>query len=119
MTTSKLEALRTKLQDAEARETLQIVLDSIGFWDILAERDALRADRDGLVEAMRKIVCKLPKYSFFIDPNGGVRRSLDRSGRWIEFDAVHELFEPVAIDAIATGKHRLQRDDVASQEQPQ
>jgi len=42
MTTSKIEALRTKLQDANARETVQAVLDSIWFWCILAERDRLR-----------------------------------------------------------------------------
>jgi len=52
MTISKLEALRSKLKDAEARETLKIMLDHIGFWDILAERDALRTERDRLQQAL-------------------------------------------------------------------
>ena len=28
-----------------------------------------------------------------------VRRVEDRTGRWIEFDDAHELFDPVAVDA--------------------
>jgi len=79
----------------------------------------MRVERDNLIEELRKIICKLPKYSFLSSPEGGVRRVSDRSGRWIEFDAVHELLDPVAIDAIAAGKHRLQRDDVTLQEQTQ
>ncbi|MNU08203.1 hypothetical protein D3C72_2541380 [compost metagenome] len=48
---------------------------------------------------MRKSLCALPRYSFWIGPRGGVRRIQDRTGNWIDFDAAHELFDPVNIDA--------------------
>lgn len=39
---------------------------------------------------------------------GGVSREQDRTGRWIDFQAAHELFDPVAVDAACAtkkGKH--------------
>lgn len=61
--------------------------------------DAL-ADRNAAFEAVRKRLCVLPRYSFWIGgPYGGVRRVQDRTGNWIDFDAAHELFDPVNIDA--------------------
>jgi len=42
MTTNSLETLRIQMQEADARALAQTVLDSVGFWDILAERDRLR-----------------------------------------------------------------------------
>ncbi|CUI55958.1 hypothetical protein [Achromobacter xylosoxidans] len=58
-----------------------------------------RADRDAAFEAVRKRLCALPRYSFWNDDNGGVKRVNDRSGNWIEFDAAHGLFDAVAVDA--------------------
>lgn len=58
-----------------------------------------RAARDSAFEAVRKGLCALPRYSFWNDDNGGVKRVNDRSGNWIEFDAAHELFDSVAVDA--------------------
>ncbi|HQY37922.1 MAG TPA: hypothetical protein PLE21_00355 [Giesbergeria sp.] len=54
---------------------------------------------DAAFEAVRKRLCKLPRYSFALDSRSNLRRCEDRSGNWIEFDAVHALFDPVAIDA--------------------
>lgn len=58
-----------------------------------------RAARDAAFEAVRKRLCALPRYSFWIGDHGGVKRVEDRSGAWIDFDAAHELFDPVAVDA--------------------
>ena len=61
-----------------------------------APADAL----DAAFEAVRKKLCKLPKFSFVIDREyGHVTRKQDDCGRWIEFDEVHKLFDPVAVDA--------------------
>jgi hypothetical protein len=61
------------------------------------------AARDAAFEAVRQRLCKLPKYSFILaDGDGGavgVARRKDGSGRWIEFQAAHELLDPVAVDA--------------------
>ena len=61
------------------------------------------AERDAAFEAVRQRLCKLPKYSFILaDGDGGavgVARRKDGSGRWIEFQAAHELLDPVAVDA--------------------
>jgi len=92
-------------------EIANAALDAVGFDALIGELAALRIERDDLIEALRKVVCKLPRYSFLSPPEGSVRRVQDRSGRWIEFDAVHELLDPAVIDAIAAGKHRWQRAD--------
>lgn len=60
-----------------------------------AQGDAL----DAAFEAVRKRLCKLPRYSFALDSRSNLRRCEDKSGNWIEFDSVHALFDPVAIDA--------------------
>jgi len=57
------------------------------------------AGRNEAFEAVRKKLCALPRYSFLIGPHGGVKRYENRSGNWIEFDAAHDLFDPVAVDA--------------------
>lgn len=64
------------------------------------------AMRDAAFEAVRKRLCAIPRYSFYLDDDGVVRRVEGRSGNWIEFDAAHELFDPVAVDAaLAAQKH--------------
>jgi hypothetical protein len=56
-------------------------------------------DYDEAVEALRRAFCALQRYSFHTDGKGGVARVADRYGRWVEFDAAHELFDPVMVDA--------------------
>lgn len=55
--------------------------------------------RDAAFEAVRKVFCKLQRYSFFLDGAGNVRRCADHCGNWVEFDAVHTLFERQSVDA--------------------
>lgn len=70
--------------------------------------DAARAARapadsvleDAAFEAVRKKLCALPRYSFVLDDDGLIRRVQDRTGNWIAFDDAHELFDPVAVDAV-------------------
>ncbi|EJO27520.1 hypothetical protein QWC_31433 [Achromobacter marplatensis] len=57
------------------------------------------AMRDAAFEAVRKQLCKLPRYSFLSDAYGAVRLVGDRSGNWIEFNAAHALLDPVSVDA--------------------
>lgn len=55
-------------------------------------------DYDLVVEALRKAICALPRYSFLLDRSGGVRRVPDRSGNWLEFESAHALFDTEAVD---------------------
>lgn len=55
--------------------------------------------RDAAFEAVRKAFCKLQRYSFALDSRGNVRRCADHCGNWVEFEAVHTLFEPQSVDA--------------------
>lgn len=64
---------------------------------------------DAAIEAVRKALCKIPKYSFQIDNRGNLRRNEDSAGNWIEFAAAHALFDPVEVDAaIAASKETPQ-----------
>jgi|GEM_PF-4001697 len=76
------------------------------------------AERDAAFEAVRQRLCKLPKYSFLIDSVGSghgpvVVCTLDRSGRWISFQAAHELFDPVAVDAAVAAQAAAKTGDAA------
>ena len=55
---------------------------------------------DAALEAVRKKLCALPRYSFFSDGYDAVRRVPDKSGSWIAFADAHALFDPVAVDAV-------------------
>ena len=67
---------------------------------LLATGVQAKADaRDAAFEAVRKVFCKLQRYSFFLDGAGNVRRCADHCGNWVEFDAVHTLFERQSVDA--------------------
>lgn len=57
------------------------------------------ATRDDAFEAVRRVFCKLPRYSFLLGNDGGVHRVADRYGRWLDFQSVHELFDPVVVDS--------------------
>lgn len=56
--------------------------------------------RDAAFEAVRKAFCKLQRYSFALDSRGNLRRCADHFGNWVEFEAVHTLFDPQAVDAV-------------------
>ena len=75
------------------------------------------AARDAAFEAVRQRLCKLPKYSFILaDGDGGavgVARRKDGSGRWIEFQAAHELLDPVAVDAAIAAQAAVKTGDAA------
>lgn len=70
-----------------------------GWEPLYAAPLALTAHRDAAFEAVRKAFCKLQRYSFFLDDKGNVRRTPDYCGNWVEFEAVHTLFEPAAVEA--------------------
>jgi hypothetical protein len=54
---------------------------------------------DEAIEALRRAFCALPRWSFHLDSRGNVRRVEDRSGNWVEFSQVHELFDAEMVDA--------------------
>lgn len=60
--------------------------------------------RDAAFEAVRKKFCKLQRYSFLLDGSGNVRRVPQFTGNWVEFESVHTLFDPVAVDAAITAQ---------------
>lgn len=55
---------------------------------------------DAAVEALRRALNALPRFSFLLDEKGNVRRVPDRSGRWIDWQSAHELFDPEVVDAL-------------------
>lgn len=59
-----------------------------------------KQDYDKAVEALRRALCALPKFSFHRDEAGNVRRVPDRCGRWIDWQSAHELFDPVVVDRL-------------------
>lgn len=62
---------------------------------------------DEAVEALRQALNQLPRFSFFTDGAGGVVRAQDRSGRWIEWQSAHEMFDAEFVDgAIAAMQAR-------------
>ncbi|MDQ1758980.1 hypothetical protein RAS14_04410 [Achromobacter aegrifaciens] len=77
--------------------------------DLDRQQHPSEAVRDAAFEAVRKRLCAIPRYSFYLDDDGVVRRVEGRSGNWIEFDAVHELFDPVAVDAALSAQPGAQR----------
>jgi hypothetical protein len=55
---------------------------------------------DEAVEALRRGLCALPRFSFLIDEKGNVQRVPDPVGRWIDWMSAHELFDPEVVDAL-------------------
>ncbi len=55
---------------------------------------------DQAIEALRRGFCKLPRFSFLKDAQGNVRKVPDKTGNFVEFSSVHELFDPVMVDAL-------------------
>lgn len=74
-----------------------------------AAPQAGEAVRDAAFEAVRKRLCAIPRYSFYLDDDGVVRRVEGRSGNWIEFDAAHELFDPVSVDSALSAQPGAQK----------
>lgn len=58
----------------------------------------MKQDYDEVVEILRKAVCALPRHSFLLNSGGGVSRVESRSGRWIDWEEVHKLFDPEMVD---------------------
>ena len=95
------------LQDGKAPIGFNLKPDDCErFMEFLAECQALKESAgssdqrpyDEAVEALRKGMCALPRYSFLLNSGGGVSRVEDRSGRWIEWDEAHKLFDPKMVD---------------------
>ena len=55
---------------------------------------------DDAVEALRRGLNELPRFSFLMDSKGNVVRVPDRTGRWIDWQSAHELFDPTMVDAL-------------------
>ena len=55
---------------------------------------------DAAVEALRRALNALPRFSFLLDEKGNVRRVPDGLGRWIDWQSAHELFDPEVADAL-------------------
>lgn len=93
-------------RDPESQKYLKQDLEAM----LTAEPAPKQADARGAAfEAVRKKFCKLQRYSFFLDDKGNVRRTADCCGNWVEFEAVHTLFEPCLVDAaIAAAKGESQ-----------
>lgn len=56
--------------------------------------------QDDLTEILRKAVNALPRYSFLKDQDGAVRKVEDNCGAWIDWQSVHAMLDPVAVDAL-------------------
>lgn len=78
--------------------------------DCSAAPQASEAVRDAPFETVRKRLCAIPRYSFYLDDDGVVRHVEGCSGNWIEFDAAHELFDPVAVDAALSAQPGPQKN---------
>lgn len=99
----------SKDQQEFFRNRMRAALAAAGYPTAPADGDA-RIARDAAFEAVRKRLCAIPRYSFYLDDDGVVRRVEDRSGSWIEFDAAHELFDPVAVDAALSAQPGAQKE---------
>jgi hypothetical protein len=54
---------------------------------------------DEAVDALRRRINELPRFSFLLDSNGNVVRVPSRTGNWIDWQSAHELFDPEMVDA--------------------
>lgn len=52
------------------------------------------------IELLRRALNKLPRYSFFLDASGNLRKVEDSSGAYIEWADAHRLFDPEVIDPL-------------------
>lgn len=55
---------------------------------------------DQAVEALRRGLNELPRFSFLLDDGGGVARVPDRTGHWIHWQSAHELFDAEMVEAL-------------------
>jgi hypothetical protein len=63
----------------------------------MADTDARPYDE--AVEALRRRLNELPRFSFLLDEKGNVARVPHHTGHWIDWQSAHELFDPEAVDA--------------------
>lgn len=86
--------------DPELRDAAQAVRSALATGEAYGVNGPEVRPYDEAIEAVRRGVCALPRYSFFLSNAGSVRRAEDSCGNWIEFTAAHELFDPVMVDAL-------------------
>lgn len=72
----------------------------VGWWQPENDAQTVKAQLDELLEALRKALNALPRYSFLMHSSGGVARVEERSGRWIEWSKAHDLFDPAMADKL-------------------
>lgn len=53
-----------------------------------------------VLELLRREICGLPRYSFWLNDPPGVVKISDKGGRWIEWDLAAQLCEPEAVEAM-------------------
>lgn len=63
-----------------------------------APAPAAEPGRYDVMEALRRALNTLPRYSFWLGDPASVRKVPDRSGAWIEWQAAHELFDAEVLD---------------------
>lgn len=68
------------------------------FWIGVCESLDEAKRRDAAFEAVRQKLIKMQRHSFFLG-NNSILCVSDKSGRWIDFDEVHNLFDPVFVDS--------------------
>lgn len=60
---------------------------------------------DEAVEAIRRGLNDLPRFSFLLDYKGGLARVPDPAGRWIDWQSAHALFDAEMVDALIVRMH--------------
>ena len=60
---------------------------------------------DDAVEALRKELNALPRFSFLLNGSGNVVRVPDTTGRWIDWHSAHELFDTEVVDGLIAKMH--------------
>lgn len=62
---------------------------------------------DDAVEALRQGLNALPRCSFLLDGRGNVVRVPDTTGRWIDWQSAHELFDTEVVDGLIAKMHAV------------
>ncbi len=65
---------------------------------LAAQEQAELVHRYDVMEALRRALNKLPRYSFWLGEPASVRKVPERHGAWIEWQAAHELFDAEVLD---------------------
>lgn len=68
-------------------------------WKVAEPHSAPQPDLAATLQQLRREICDLPRYSFWLS-DSGVARVPDKGGRWIEWDLAAQLCEPEAVEAM-------------------